>query len=425
MNYVIIGNSTAAIGCIEGIRQLDAENPITVIASEKYHTYSRPLISYLLQQKTDQDRMLYREKNFYKKNNCTLITGKTAVSINPKAKTVALNDNSTIPYDKLLVATGSRPFTPPMDGLETIAALSFMTLDNALALEKTLKRKPRVLIIGAGLIGMKCAEGIAERAGSVTVVELAPRVLPIVLDQKGSALVQHEMEKHGVSFVLRDSVKQFIAKKDDNLLDGKPMGGTALTTGGKSIDFDVLVTAVGVRPNTQLVSDAGGNVIKGIVVDDFMKTSLPNVYAAGDCAESFDITTGERKILALLPNAYLQGETAGINMAGTEKAFIKAIPMNAAGFFGIHVVTAGSYIGKEVEGGGKENDPTYRKFFVENDMLKGYIIIGDTSRAGIYTSLIRDQISLNSVDFELIKKAPALIAFSKNARAEMLSGGVA
>jgi NAD(P)H-nitrite reductase large subunit len=237
------------------------------------------------------------------------------------------------------------------------------------------------------------------------------------------------MEKHGVSFVLGDSVKQFLPREDEHTRTGKPMGGTALTNGGKTLEFDVLVTAVGVRPNTQLVSDAGAQVAKGIVVDDYMRTSLPDVYAAGDCAESFDITTGERKILALLPNAYLQGETAGINLAGIEKLFLNAIPLNAAGFFDVHLVTAGSYGGKgiEAEFSAKDDESAtlYKKFFTADGVLKGFIIIGDTSRAGIYTALIREQTPLSTIDFEVIKTMPALIAFSKTARAQMLAGGVA
>ena len=120
MKYVIIGNSTAAIGCVEGIRQVDNEGNITLISNEPYHTYSRPLISYLLYGKTDEERMKYRPDSFYKDNDCTLLAGKTVTSIDPKGKNVLLDDGEKIPYDKLLVATGSRPFIPPIEGLDTV-----------------------------------------------------------------------------------------------------------------------------------------------------------------------------------------------------------------------------------------------------------------------------------------------------------------
>jgi NADPH-dependent 2,4-dienoyl-CoA reductase/sulfur reductase-like enzyme len=306
-----------------------------------------------------------------------------------------------------------------MDGLDKIDYYTFMTLDSARALEKVITKKSRVLIIGGGLIGMKCAEGIAERAGHVTVVEMMPRVLPTVLDEEGAAIIQKQMELHDIRFILGDSVKTFTPGSSEN--GEKPRGGSALLNGGDTIGFDILIAAVGVRPNTQLVSDAGGLVEKGIVVDAKCATTLPDVFAAGDCTESDDISFGKRRILALLPNAYMQGETAGINMAGGEKSFDTAFPVNAAGFFDLHLVTAGSYTGEALFVPTK--DSPYRKFFIENDLLKGFIIIGDTARAGIYTALIRDKTPLSSIDFERIKTAPQLMAFSKAKRTEILSGG--
>ena len=179
------------------------------------------------------------------------------------------------------------------------------------------------------------------------------------------------------------------------------------------------MVAVGVRPNTELVKDAGGEVRKGIVTSEFCKTSLPHVYAAGDCTESYDTVTGENRILALLPNAYMQGETAGYHMTGSEKPYDKAIAMNAIGFFGYHVITAGSYNGKEII---TEDGENYKKLVVKDNLLKGYIMIGDVARAGIYTKLIREKIPLDSIDFELIKEKPQLMAFSRADREQQLGG---
>ena len=187
---------------------------------------------------------------------------------------------------------------------------------------------------------------------------------------------------------------------------------------GASVDFDILVTAVGVRPNTELVKEAGGLVRKGIVIDEYGRTSLPDVYAAGDCTESHDITVDENRILALLPAAYMQGECAGLHMAGGERPYDKAIPMNAAGFFGLHMITAGSYVG---EGRVIPQKEGYKRLFFEDGVLKGYILIGNVERAGIYTSLIRERTPLSSIDFELIQEKPQLMAFSRKDRAAVLS----
>ena len=406
MKYVIIGNSAAAIGTVEGIRQIDRDGPITIISNEPYHTYSRPLISYLLYGKTDLERMKYRPDDFYEKNNVTPLLGETVVQILPDKKQVALKSGKTVDYDKLMVATGSRPFVPPMEGLDQVEQkFSFMTLDDAKALEQAITPKSRVLIIGAGLIGLKCAEGIRDRVAEMTVIDLAPRILPSILDERGSAIVQKHIEGHGVRFILGDSVAKF-------------QGKTAKLQSGKTVSFDILVVAVGVRPNTELVSEAGGKVDRGILVDDHMETTLRDIYSAGDCVVSQDIAAGMPRILAILPNAYMQGECAGINMAGGNKAFGKAIPMNAMGVFGLHMVTAGSYEGEEYV---SESEGTYKKLVTKDGLLKGYIIIGDVARAGIYTSLIREKTPLDAIDFELIREKPQLMAFSRKDRAAVLS----
>lgn len=406
MKYVIIGNSAAAVGCIEGIRQEDKSGPITVVTDEPYHTYSRPLISYLLLGKTDEERMKYRPDGFYEENGVTLLAGKRAEKIDPESKTVLLDDGQALSYDKLLVAAGSRPFVPPIKGLDGVEnAFTFMTLDSAKALEKALGPDKRVLILGAGLIGLKCAEGIAGRVGSLTVADLADHILPSILDSEAAAMVQRHIEDHGVSFLLGDGVDSF-------------EGNTAVLKSGKKVPFDLLVICVGVRPNTSLVSEAGGEVARGIRVDPCCATTIPDVYAAGDCTESFDVSSGQERILALLPNAYMQGRCAGTNMAGGEAVYDHAIPMNAIGFFGYHVLTAGTYTGeiyRSAEG------CSLKKLFYENDRLKGYILLGDVARAGIYTSLIRKETPLSSIDFALICEKPQLMAFTREERKEMLA----
>lgn len=406
MKYVIIGNSTAALYAVEGIRSVDKKGKITIVSDEKHPAYGRPLISYYLYGKIDLEHIGYRPADFYEKMGVDLILGERAVKIEPKEKRVLLQSGKKVGYDKLLVATGSRPFVPPMEGLEGVEnKFSFMKLDDAFALEKALSPEKDVLIVGAGLIGLKCMEGILGRCRSVTVIDLADRILPSILDEGGVAFVQKQLEKKGVRFLLGDSAAKF----------GK---NVAYTKNGKEVSFDILVVAVGVRPNTELVKDAGGEVARGIVTDDGQRTSIPDVFAAGDNCESFDISSGTRRILALLPNAALQGECAGVNMAGGDAHFTNAVPMNAIGFFGSHIATAGVYEGECSEDISPDH---YKKLFYKDNELKGYILIGCIERAGIYTSLIRNKTPLSEVDFKLLEKSPALMAFSAAARREKLA----
>ena len=398
--YVIIGNSAAGIGAVEGIRQIDQQGEITVITNEPHHTYSRPLISYLLLGKATEETMKYRGDTFYAENNCKLLANAAVTKIDAKAKQVVLSDNSRAPYDKLLVATGSSAFVPPFEGLNTVKdQCTFMSLDDARKLGKALTPNKRVLIIGAGLIGLKCAEGIAKKAAHITVVDLAPRILSSILDDDGAKVVQSHIESKGVEFKLAASVKKFEAD-------------TAILESGEKIGFDILVLAVGVRPNTALLKDIA-NIERGIIVNNKSETSAPDIFAAGDCTQTLDVSSGQNKIMALLPNAYMQGECAGVNMAGGDKAFDKAIPMNAIGFFGLHMITAGNYTGDvyaQNEGG------NYKRLFYSDNKLNGYILIGNVEKAGIYTSLIRERTPLDTIDFALVCERPGLMAFTKEDR---------
>ena len=405
MEYVIIGNSTAGIAAAESIRKLDQAGSITILSDEAFPTYGRPLISYYLLGKTDAAHMNYRPADFYRKNNIRTMFSVRAEHIDAAKKQVLLQGGKKVKYDKLLVATGSRPFVPPMEGLDKNEYFTFMTYADALALEKQLAPEKNVLIVGAGLIGLKCLEGIADRVGKVTVVDMAPHILPSILDDYGASIIQKQLEKHGAEFYLSDCVASFEK-------------GVAHLKSGATVPFDILVVAAGVRPNVELVKEAGGKVGRGILTDDRQETSLKDVYAAGDCTESYDITCGQSRILALLPNAQFQGSCAGTNMAGGEAHFTNAVPMNAIGFFGSHVLTAGSYFGDTYE---EKEGETYKKLFFDGDKLNGFILIDLPERAGIYTSLLRNQTSLSEVDFEALKKDPGLLAFSEAFREQKLA----
>ena len=406
-DYVIIGNSIAAVGCIEGIRKVDKEGSIVVIGNENHFVYGRPLISYMLMGKTSLDKMNYRDKDFYEVNKVETILGEEVVSINKDNKSISLASGKTIEYKKLMLATGSRPFIPPMKGLELVKNKTpFMSIDDALKLDQMIKKDKDVLVIGAGLIGLKCVEGILDKVKSITVVDLANRVLPSILDEKGSELVKTYLESKGVKFILGESIAEFTSET------------TATTTTGKELTFDVLVTAVGVKPNTSLLQAIGGTVNRGIVIDGDGKTSIEDIYAGGDCAECVDISCNTQRILAILPNAYFQGRSAGISMAGQSEPFDKAMPMNSIGFFDLHIITAGSYIGdKDVV---IDDDKNYKVLFTKDNLLVGFILIGDVKRAGIYTNLIRNKTPLDTIDYTLIRTNPQLMAFSLKNRQEQL-----
>ena len=412
MKYVIIGNGPAAVSCIDGIRSVDRDGAITVISKEAHPAYFRPLISYYLEGRSKAENIYCRPEDFYDKNGCQVVTGEVT-AIDKDSKTVALKSGEAVPYDKLCVCTGSSPFVPPMKGLESVdKKFTFLTIDDSFAIEKAIDENSRVLIIGAGLIGLKCAEGLRDRVQSVTVCDLAPRVLSSILDDECAAVVQKHLEENGIAFSLGNTADCFD-------------GNTAHMKDGSGIVFDVLVLALGVRPNIGFFKDAGGECGRAIIVDNSMKTSIDDIYAAGDCVEQYDISFGDRRIMALLPNANLGGRTAGVNMAGGDAEFDNAVPMNSIGFWGLHMMTAGTYANDgsarmiEVKGEG-----AIKRFFIRDDRLIGFIIIGGVRSVGIYTDLVRSQTDLSGIDIDSLIRCPDLVPFGEIYRRNKLRGVV-
>ena len=412
MRYVIIGGGAAAVSCIDGIRSRDHEGSITVISKEAHPAYFRPLISYYLEGKSKEDNIYCRPGNFYQDHHVETVLGE-AVAIDKEQKIVALNSGEMIPYDKLCICSGSSPFVPPMAGLDSVdKKFTFLTIDDAFAIEQAVNENSRVLIVGAGLIGLKCAEGLRDRVKQVTVCDLAPRVLSSILDDDRASVVQKHLEGCGIKFSLSNTAERF-------------EGNTAQMKDDSVIDFDVLVLALGVRANIGFFKDAGGDCNRAILVNNSMETSVEGIYAAGDCVEQEDITFGAKRVMALLPNANIGGYTAGVNMAGGNRLFDNALPMNSIGFWGLHMMTAGTYANDgSAEMLEEKEENSVKRFFIRDNKLIGFIIIGDVKSAGIYTNLIRSQTDLSELDINALMKNANLFPFGKNTRRKMLRGVV-
>lgn len=410
--YLIIGNGPAAVSCIEGIRSADTSGSVTVVSKEAHPAYFRPLISYYLEGKSKAENISCRNEDFYRENHCDIINGE-AVALNTEQQTVTLDNGDSLSYDRLCICTGSSSFVPPMQGLDSVEKqFTFLTIDDAYAIEQAVTPDSRVLIIGAGLIGLKCAEGLRDRVGSVTVCDLAPRVLSSILDDECAAMVQRHLESCGIRFSLANTADSFD-------------GHTAYMKDGSVIEFDVLVLALGVRPNISFFKEAGGDCNRAILVDNGMKTSVNNIYAAGDCVEQYDISYGEKRIMALLPNANLGGYTAGVNMAGGDAVFDNAVPMNSIGFWGLHMMTAGTYANNgNAEMIEEKTQKSIKRFFIKDNRLVGFIIIGDVKSAGIYTNLIRNRTDLSDMDLDMLLKNPNLLPFGEIYRRKTLRGVV-
>ncbi|MBZ4665849.1 MAG: FAD-dependent pyridine nucleotide-disulfide oxidoreductase [Mahella sp.] len=417
LEYVIIGNSAAAVGAIEGIRQRDNTGSITVISEEPYYAYSRPLISYLLAGTADDKKMAYRDVGFYEDNGVSLLLGVKAVSIDTTSKEVILSNGKAVTYDKLLIATGGKPFVPPMKGGDKKGIYTFIKRDDAERLKAVAKPGTKAVVIGGGLIGLKAAEGLVKCGVDVTVVELADRILSTILDEQAAAMVQEVLEGHNINVILNDTVTEVVG---DNTVSG------VILKNGQSIECDMVITAIGVRPNTDVAANTDISINRGIKVDDHMRANVEDIYAAGDVAEAYDIVYEDQRVTPIWPNAYMQGEVAGRNMAGDDVVFDSGFARNSISFFGLPMITAGIIkpVGNEYEVTSivQPDKKVYKKAVFKSNRLVGFIRLTDIDRAGILTGLIKEKIDVSPFKDKLLDEDFGFVYMPKSYRKEKLLG---
>lgn len=423
MHYVIVGNSVAAAGAIEGIRRIDQDSDITIFSDERFHIYSRPLISYYLAGKVTAEQMKYRPDDFYQQHKVKARLGEKVERIEFIDKQVLLENGVKVPYDKLLIATGGRPIMPPIIGLEKENVHKFIKWGEVQEIKEKIVAGKQVVIIGAGLIGLKAAEGLVGAGCQVTVVDLADRVLSAILDQQAGAIVQKHLEEQQIQFHLENTV--------DEVLGDNQVTGVRLKD-GTELPCDLLIVAIGVVPNLEVLgTDSSVAVNRGILVNRQVETSIAGVYAAGDVAEGLELLSAEQRVLPILPNAYLQGEVAGMNMAGKEVQFVGGIAMNAIGFFGLPMLTGG-YASAQGDTGWEElvlvdeQQQVLKKLVLEQNRLKGFIFINQVDRAGIYNWLLEEQIDITSFKEKLLQEDFGYIHLPEELRhRKLVEGGVA
>lgn len=417
MKYVIIGASAAGLSVAENIRKNDKTGDITILTREKYLPYSRPSISYYLKGKVTENDMLLRKPSFYKQNNIDVVTDAEVKSIDLKTKSVKVG-RKAYPYDKLCLATGSKPFVPPMKNVKgKDNVFTFLDLASAKSVKKVADKNTRAVVIGGGLIGMKAAEGLSKICKSVDVVEFAPRILPSILDEKSSKYVKKYIEQKGnIKFHLQNTIVEAKSK-------GKAIKSVVLQSGAE-LKCDMLVVAVGVRPETELAEKAGLEVNRGIITNDqTMQTSNADIYACGDCCVSTDMLDGSRKIIALWPNAVQQGRVAGSQMSGGNEVIDSTYSVNAIDFYGLRICTCGliNASGEKYVDKIKQKDDEYKRLIFEENRLVGFVLINSSTNAGIYTNLIANKVNLDTIQGDIMD-TPNLFMFDKITRNEKLIG---
>ncbi len=419
--YVIIGNSVAAMGAVEGIRSVDADRPITIISNESHHTYSRPLISYLLGRKVGDDDMLYRPPDFYDKNNIRAWLGVEVIGVDPRAGTLETADGRTIGFENLLIATGGKPIVPPdVEGAEAPGVFAFTTWDDARRIQEYIEERQveSAVVVGGGLIGLKSMEGLVQLGIRTTIVELADRILGATFDDTASAMARRRLEQSGVTVLCGNTVTS---------VEGTEEGLKGVVLRDESrIECSLVIFAIGVRPSVDVVRGTDIEVDRGILVDERMRTSADGIYAAGDVAQA-DLLLGDGKLpIPVFPNAARQGRIAGVNMAGGEARWRGGIAMNAVEVLGLPTVSVGlTSPGDdqcEILSELNEEEEQYRKIVLRDDRVVGAIFIGDIDRAGIITGLVRERIDVSEFKDLLLTKEFGLLSLPREYRKHIVSG---
>ena len=417
MGIVIIGNSAAAVGAIETIRKVDRSISITVISDEPHSVYSRPLISYLLAGEIKPEQLYYRPKDFYEKNRVRTLLGRRVVKTYFEKKIVQLENGKKISYDRLLIATGGKPFVPKMEGLDKPGVYTFTKLEDAKKISSVLKDVQKAVVIGGGLIGLKAAEALKKRNIEVTIVELADHILSLTMDETASSILEKALKKEGIHLITSNTVEAILG-------DGRVE--SIRLADGKLLKTQLVVVAIGVIPNVDPFKETSLHIEKGILVNERMETNLPDVYAAGDVTQAYDKILKSYRTIPIWPHAYVQGKIAGYQMTGNkEYQYEGSFMMNAIEVAHIPTISIGLIDpppgdGYQVIKKFDRGSNVYRKVILRGDAIVGAIFTGHIDRAGIITGLLRDGVKVKGFKKELMSEQFGFISFPKALRKERL-----
>ena len=380
-HHVIIGGGPAATNALETIRIYDSEAKITLVSDEPAH--SRMALPYWLAGKIQLEQTHTGDDAHFEKLGVDTRFGMRVAKINASGNSVALSDGSTLSYDNLLIATGSSPLSPPISGTDLPGVQPLWSLAHTQQLLDGISgnEKPRVVLVGAGFIGFIVLNAMFKRGWDLTVVERESQVLPRMLDGESAGFVQNWLSAKGVTVHASTSV-QSISSGD---------GGEKLVQleSGEQIAADIVIIATGIKANLDLVDGTGIDSDEGILVNDQMQSSVPNIYAAGDVAQGPVMFSDQRSVHAIQPTAVDHGRVAGANMAGQDVHYPGSLLMNVVDVCGLQTVSYGAWDDATAEATTISNpiNSIYRKLLWHDDRLVGAIFTGQADDLGMLTDI--------------------------------------
>lgn len=390
MRHVIIGNGIAGVSAAEAIRELDVTSAITMIGDETFPPYSRPMISYVLEGYQSHAKLPIRAADFYNHLGIEPMLGHRATGIEIESCQVILANGSTIPYDRLLIAAGADPRPIKAEGLDLANIFYMRTQAHARAQVAALEGAHKAVVLGGGLVGFKAAYALLKRGLSVTMLITSDYPLAMQVDPVAGQMILAEMVRHGLTVEVGVSVQGFAGSKRVEAV---------ITDSGHSLDCDLVIIGKGVLPCRDFIPRDRIKVDLGVVVDDHLQTSSPNIYAAGDVAELNDLARDCRWVNALWPEAANQGRVAGYNMAGRRVVYPGSMSRNVMRVFDLDVLTVGNPNPIDENGfiiisSGGTADRIYRRLVIKEDRLVGAVLIGDIEQGGVLRALIENRTPL-------------------------------
>jgi len=405
MRYVIIGGGAAGVAATQALRRLDTNCQITIISGEDRVGYYRPLIPHLISDKFPEDRF-NRAAGLLADLNAEIVNPAKAQSVDTRKKIVKLPQKD-IPYDRLLLATGSQAIVPTIKGLKAEEVFTLRSYSDGIKLAQAAKAGMQAVIIGGGRVGIKAALALCEAGLKVTVVEMLGHILPQQFDAAAAAIVTPALEAKGIQLQTGWQVKEVThrGKKKNVILDN-----------GQEFPCDLIVAAVGVKPNLELAQLMGVGTDRGIIVNSNLQTSIPDVFAAGDTVQLIDVATGQSFVSGTWTNAVDMGNCAASNMAGVPQKYAGSMSIyNAVEIAGIPTISVGAIHGQspQYEVHGQRWDNIYHKFVFQGNRLVGMLLITDIEKAGIYKTLIREGADVSQIKGKIISKTLNYATFLK------------
>ncbi|HHH38477.1 MAG TPA: NAD(P)/FAD-dependent oxidoreductase [Sedimenticola sp.] len=390
MRHIIIGAGPAGVVAAETLRRQDPEGEIFLIGDEPEPAYSRMAIPYLLAGQIEESGTWLRHDPGHFERLAIRRRQERVTRVDSAARRVHLEQGGELEYDRLLLASGSRPLTPPIDGMDLPGIHHCWTLADARAIAERAVAGSRVVLMGAGFIGCIIMEALVKRGVRLTVVEMGDRMVPRMMDQVAGNLIKSWCQQKGIEVLTSTRVLSLEPVAEEGLL-------LRCEGGARELPADLVVVATGVKPALAYLEGSGIETGEGVRVDRFLQTSAPGVYAAGDLCEGFDWSTGERAVNAIQPAAVETGRIAALNMSGTPTPYAGGLGMNVLDTLGLISTSYGLWMG--VEGGESaelldEAAFRYLKLQFQEERLVGAIVLGRTEQIGVLRGLIQGRVRL-------------------------------